>query len=119
MGRSLDVKTLLSPLQDTYWCDISCLKHSMCSHPWSDGEHKAQCSTQEWAPPGYQEPWGHIPDTSQREVHGRKTLSLQTRQDYSKGEYILCSLFQPLASLDYLLEVKHAMGSFRQDREDL
>lgn len=44
-------------------------------------------------------------------VHRRKTFPLQPREDENKGGYLLRSLSQPAASLDYSVEVQHAVGS--------
>lgn len=60
-----------------------------------DGEHKAQCSTQERALPGHQEPWGHSPAMSQREVHGRKVFSLNQGKIRAR-ESISCAGFSNL-----------------------
>lgn len=49
----------------------------------------------------------------------REMLPLQTRQAGNKECYLLCSLSQPAASLNYLVEVQHAVGSSQKDCGDL
>ena len=49
----------------------------------------------------------------------RKMLPLQPMQAGNKGGWLLSSLSQPAASLDYLVEVQRTVGSPQKDCRDL